>query len=168
MCSMSAAARRPSAARCCGTARLLRATLLDLPAVHRALGATFREPSLEPMVDVMAANWRRCRLRRSYDLVLLANVLHEEREPFANELVQKAANALLPDGEVWVVGYLAADDIASRITSAAFSLNMLFEMGTRNYDRAWVSAAFAHCGIVERRFLAVGGDRFLWIGGRAS
>ncbi len=59
-----------------------------------------------------------------YDLVLLANILHQESVPHAAALVRRAADALNPDGLVAVVDFQIDAEQRQHPFGTLFAINM--------------------------------------------
>ncbi len=84
-----------------------------------------------------------------YDLVLLANILHQELPSAAADLVTRAARSLRPGGRLIVVDFIIDDDKRSHPMGCMFSINMRSFGDTYSEAeiRQWMRAA----GLTDRR-----------------
>jgi cyclopropane fatty-acyl-phospholipid synthase-like methyltransferase len=104
--------------------REITGTVLDTPeTVKLARKSAGEEPSGEKIRwiegDYHTADWG-----RNYDLVLLANILHQENEEKAKSLVTKGANALTHGGRLLVVDFSIDDEKRKSLIGALFAVNM--------------------------------------------
>ena len=99
----------------------LTATVLDHPEVA-AIGRAGTE--FEGRIDFVGGDYLEDDYGTGYDLVLLANVLHQEPAEQAAGLVRKAAASLAPGGRVAVVDFSIDDEQRDHVFGALFAINM--------------------------------------------
>ncbi len=94
-----------------------------------------------------------------YDLVLLANILHQELAPQAAEIISRAAAALAPEGSVVVVDFAIDDAKQEHLLGTLFAINMRSFGDTYSEPelRGWMETA--GLGDIERT--DIGPDRWL-------
>ena len=99
-----------------------------------------------------------------YDLVLLANILHQELAPQAAEIIRRAAAALAPGGRVVVVDFAIDDAKQEHLLGTLFAINMRSFGDTWSEPelRGWMEDA----GLVDVRATFIGPDRWIISGTR--
>jgi ubiquinone/menaquinone biosynthesis C-methylase UbiE len=140
----------------------LEAVVLDVPGVaelgrKNAVGTEF-----EGRIEFVGGDYLDDDWRKDLDIVLIANVLHQENEKSAAEMIRKGAVSLRPGGSLAVVDFAIDDDRRENITGALFAINMrsFGDTHTEPKIRRWMSAA--GLGRIERtdlnplRWLIVG------------
>jgi ubiquinone/menaquinone biosynthesis C-methylase UbiE len=117
-----------------------RITGLDLPAVLEAFRARASELGLADRVDAIAGDVHEISIPRSFDLVVIANVLRIESPERARAIVLRAAHALEPGGQLLIIDALGGGTpIREQARSAyALHLGMRTEHG-RVYSRATIA-----------------------------
>lgn len=83
-----------------------RVTGLDLPAVLEAFRARATELGLADRIATLPGDVHELAIPREFDLVVVANVLRIESPERARAIVQRAAAALVPGGELLIVDAL--------------------------------------------------------------
>jgi SAM-dependent methyltransferase len=86
---------------------------------------------------------QRRKQRRSYDLVLLANVLHIESPEDAATLIQRSADACSPNGRVAVVDFTIDDAKRENVMGCLFAINTRSFGDTHSGPqiKGWMTAA---------------------------
>lgn len=97
-------------------------------------------------MDTLPGDFTEDALPGEFDLILAANVLHMYDAGQARNLVQKAAQALLPGGRLIIHGFCTDPGDTSPLEDVLFSLNMglLTENGRAHplqEMRQWMAAA---------------------------
>lgn len=102
----------------------------------------------------------------SYDLVLLANVLHQERPDTAAAMVQHAASALRPSGRLVVVDFAIDDDKHSALIGCLFAINMRSFGDTHSEPqiRGWLRDA----GLVDQYRVDITSSQWMIVGRRGD
>jgi cyclopropane fatty-acyl-phospholipid synthase-like methyltransferase len=147
----------------CSARQELRATVLDIPEVAERARADLAGTELEIRIDFLAGDYLATDYGSGYDLVLFANVLHQEQAERAAEMVRLGAEALAPGGRVVVVDFAIDDEQRQHLLGALFAINMrsFGDTWTEPTIRGWMEAA--GLGEIERTDL--GPDRWI-ISGR--
>jgi len=143
----------------------LHATVLDQPNVVEKARTELADTEFEDRIDFLPGDYLATDYGEGYDLVLLANILHQETTDRAQELVRRGAAALAPDGRVTVVDFAIDDEQREHLLGALFAINMrsFGDTWTEADIRGWMAAA----GLDECDRLDLGPDRWI-ISGRRS
>ena len=141
----------------------LHATVLDRPEVVERARAELAGTEFEDSIDFLPGDYLASDYGSDYDLVLLANILHQETTDRAAELVRLGAAALNEGGRVTVVDFAIDDDRRQHVLGTLFAINMRSFGDTWNEPtiRGWMEASGLER--VERNDL--GPDRWI-ISGR--
>jgi precorrin-6B methylase 2 len=141
----------------------LRATVLDQPEVVERAHTELAGTDFEERLTFLAGDYLATDYGRGYDLVLLANILHQETSDRAQELVRLAAAALAPEGRVTVVDFAIDDHRRQHLLGALFAINMrsFGDTWTEADIRGWMAAA----GLDHDERIDLGPDRWI-ISGR--
>ena len=115
-------------------------------------------------IKTQAGNWRNGLPNQLYDVVIVSQVLHEEREDQALTLIKDAADRLVEGGLLLIVGFLDASASYRGVLSSIFTLNLLVELGSDNPKQAWVSHIAKQMSVVPTKIVNITGGRVLWIG----
>jgi len=144
----------------------LRATVLDRPEVAALGRNALAGTGLEERIDYLEGDYLETDYGQGYDLVLLANVLHQETAPRAEELVQRGARALCPGGQLAVVDFAIDDDQRGGVLGALFAINMrsFGDTYTAPTLRRWMSGA----GLAQLSTRAIDPHRWLITGRRGG
>jgi len=102
----------------------LHATVLDTPAVARLGRLELEGSGLEEKISFLDGDYLTTDYGNGYDLVLIANVLHQERPPRAAEMVRRSAKALAPGGRVAIVDFQIDDQQRENVFGTLFAINM--------------------------------------------
>lgn len=148
----------------CELAEQARATVLDIPQVAEAASASVAGTGLEGRLSWIGGDYLVTDFGTGYDLVLLANILHQELAPDAAELVRRAAEATSPGGRVAVVDFAIDDAKREHVLGTLFAINMRSFGDTYPEPelRSWMEAT----GLVDVQRTDIGPDRWLITGSR--
>ncbi|HSN53806.1 MAG TPA: methyltransferase [Candidatus Sulfomarinibacteraceae bacterium] len=148
----------------CDRAPAARATVLDIPQVAEAASASVAGTGLEGRLSWIGGDYLETDFGTGYDLVLLANILHQELAPDAAELVRRAAAATEPGGRVAVVDFRIDDAKREHLLGTLFAINMRSFGDTYSEPelQGWMEAA----GLVDIERTDIGPDRWLITGSR--
>jgi SAM-dependent methyltransferase len=140
------------------------ATVLDIPRVAEQAPASIRGTEHEGRISWISGDYLTTDYGSGYDLVLLANILHQEHEPEASEILRRAAAALAPGGRVVVVDFAIDDAKNSHWLGTLFAINMRSFGDTHSAPqyRSWMEAA----GLVDIERQDLGPDRWIISGVR--
>jgi hypothetical protein len=141
----------------------LRATVLDRPEVVERGRAELNGSEYQDSIDFLPGNYLETDYGTGYDLVLIANVLHQETADRAAELVRRSAEALTAGGRVAVVDFAIDDERHEHLLGALFAINMrsFGDTWTEPNIRGWMETA----GLADIDRTDVGPDRWI-ISGR--
>lgn len=141
----------------------LHATVLDRPQVVERAHAELAGTEFEDRITFLPGDYLTTEYGAGYDLVLLANILHQETADRARELVGRAAAALAPEGRVTVVDFAIDDERRQHLLGALFAINMrsFGDTWTESDIRGWMADA----GLDEIERINLGPDRWI-ISGR--
>jgi len=149
----------------CRVSAGLHATVLDRPEVVEKARAELAGTEFEERIDFLPGDYLATDFGSGYDLVLFANILHQEAEDRAQELVRRAAAALAPEGRVTVVDFAIDDEQRQHLLGALFAINM------RSFGDTWTEADIrgwmAEAGLDDAERISLGPDRWI-ISGRHS
>ncbi len=143
----------------------LEAIVLDRPEVIELGRRTMASRPAAGRIRFVPGDYLESDFGAGFDLVLLANVLHQETASDASRLIRRAARALAPGGRLAVVDFAIDDHKREHVLGTLFAVNMrdFGDTWTESDIRGWMQAA--GLGQVER--VDIGPDRWL-ITGRAS
>jgi predicted transcriptional regulator len=141
----------------------LHATVLDRPEVVERAHAELRGTEFEERITFLPGDYLVTDYGGGYDLVLFANILHQETADRARELVRRGAAALAPEGRVTVVDFAIDDERRRHLLGALFAINM------RSFGDTWTEADIrgwmVNAGLDEGERINLGPDRWI-ISGR--
>lgn len=101
-----------------------RVRVLDAPMVAQ-LGPAAVEPfGVGDRIEFVVGDYNRDDFGSGYDLVLLANVLHQELAARAQQMVSRSAAALAPGGMLAVVDFAVDDEKRAALMGCLFAINM--------------------------------------------
>lgn len=148
----------------CAANAQLSAVVLDTPAVVERAAAELEGSGFEDRIAFFAGDYLETDYGAGFDLVLLANILHQETADRAGELVRRAADAVAPGGRVVVVDFAIDDDRRSHLLGALFAINM------RSFGDTWTEARIrgwmADAGLESFERTDLGPDRWILTGTR--
>ena len=134
-----------------------RVTGLDLPDVLRAFEARAAELGLGKRVETLPGDVHTVPIpSHTFDLVLIANVLRIEEPAQAQHIIERAAEALTPNGELVVIDAFGDGSPASEKALAIYALHLAMRTArgrvyTVREVQTWLSAA----GLGATRALAL-------------
>jgi 2-polyprenyl-3-methyl-5-hydroxy-6-metoxy-1,4-benzoquinol methylase len=102
----------------------IQATVLDVPEVAEMGRQRVAASDLAEQIRFVGGDYTETETDRDYDLALLANVLHQEREETAKLLVSRAARATRSSGRVVVVDFSIDSQKRENPIGALFAINM--------------------------------------------
>lgn len=140
-------------------------TVLELPGVAELLQERIKSFEHPQKFRVIAANWQdidhHILPNEKFDLIILSQVLHEEKRQDAEELIRICADLLSPNGSLAIVGFL--DDTS--LLTHLFSLNMLMELGSDNLTLKDISPIAEKFGLdCFSTYISHTSGRMLWLG----
>jgi SAM-dependent methyltransferase len=140
----------------------LHATVLDVPEVVEIARSEVAGTDLAERIRFVGGDYLTTDFGSDHDLVLFANVLHQERRDAVADMVRRAARALAPGGRVAVVDFAIDDAQQSSVMGALFAINMRSFGDTHPEPaiRGWMDAA----GLGDVRRIDLGPDRWLIVG----
>lgn len=140
----------------------LRATVLDTPQVAEAAPNAIVGTEFEGRMSWIGGDYLETDYGSGYDLVIMANIIHQELVPAAAEIIRRAAGALAPGGRAVVVDFAIDDDKRENLLGSLFAINMRSFGDTYSEPelRAWMEDA----GLVDVSRRNLGPDRWLIIG----
>jgi SAM-dependent methyltransferase len=121
----------------------LEATVLDTPQVAEMAPAEYADTQYAQRIRFVGGDYLSSDYGSDYDLVLLANVLHQEAADCAAEMVRRSAAALAPGGRVVVLDFAIDDAQRGSVIGALFAINMrsFGDTHTEPAIRGWMEAA---------------------------
>ena len=154
--------RRVQLQRAC---ELLTRSELRIPEVAERAGRDLAGTELETRIDFLAGDYLATDYGSGYDLVLFANVLHQESADRAAKMIRMGAEALNPGGRVVVVDFAIDDERRRHLLGALFAINMrsFGDTWTEPTIRGWMEAA----GLDEIECADLGPDRWIICGRKA-
>jgi len=143
----------------------LDATVLDIPQVAEAAPAAILGTEFEGRISWIGGDYLKSNYGSGYDVVLLANILHQELPPQAAEIIRRAAAALAPGGRVVVVDFAIDDAKQEHLLGALFAINMRSFGDTYSEPelRGWMEDA----GLENVKRTFIGPDRWIISGTRS-
>ncbi len=105
----------------------LRAVVLDLPPVVEVTKEFIAEHGVGDRVETLGADFTRDAFPDDVDAVVMASNLPIYDEPTIREVVCKAYDALLPGGEMHLVGEMLDDDRSGPLDAALWGLENIFD-----------------------------------------
>ena len=143
----------------------LHATVLDRPEVVERAREELVSTDLEERITFVPGDYLTTEYGSGYDLVLLANILHQETADRAQELVERAATALAPTGQLTVVDFAIDNEQRQHLLGTLFAINM------RSFGDTWTEANIrgwmADAGLDGTERINLGPDRWIITGRRS-
>ena len=119
-------------------------------------------------IKVIASDWRNIKQHvnnSSFDLIILSQILHEEKKENSQKLIKICSDLLVDGGKLCVIGFLNNFGKCSySILSHIFSLNMLFEMGSDNPNINEITELAKQNNVVFDKDYYLSAGRMLWLG----
>jgi hypothetical protein len=150
----------------CAVGSEIEATVLDIPQVAEAAPASIVGTDYEGRISWIGGDYLETDYGSGYDLVLLANILHQELAPQAAEIVRRAACALAPGGRVVAVDFAIDDAKREHLLGSLFAINM------RSFGDTWsepeIRGWMTDAGLVDIARTDIGPDRWIISGHKRS
>lgn len=102
----------------------IKGSVLDTPDTIKQARKNARIENPDEKIEWIEGDYHTADWGKDYDLVLLANVLHQEKENSARSLVAKGANALTHGGRLVIVDFSIDDEKRKSLIGALFAINM--------------------------------------------
>lgn len=140
----------------------LRATVLDTPETAATGRARLEGSPLANRIDFTGGDYLVPPIGHDYDVVLLANILHQESAEDAQRLVHNGASALASGGRLVIVDFRIDDDRCGPLLGALFAINMrdFGDTWTEPEIRNWMESA----GLENISRQDIGPDRWFFTG----
>jgi C-methyltransferase len=121
----------------------LSATVIDRPAVIELARSELEGTPFEERVSFVPGDYLSTDYGTGFDLVLIANVLHQEPPAGAADLIRRAAAAAVPTGRVAVVDFSIDDHQRRDVLGTLFAINMrsFGDTYTEPVIRQWMADA---------------------------
>ena len=147
-----------------------RVTLLDLPDVLTAASRLFPNYQDWQGVDRLAANGlSACLKAKSYDLIVLSNILHAYGLEELPGLLENAARLLSPKGTVVIHDYLTGDAGARPLKGRLYDLHMMLNTyNGRIFGIDVLSDHLAAAGLTLQRTIHLKTDSSLLLAGKTE
>lgn len=142
----------------------LSAVVLDTPAVVERATAELAGSEFEDRIEFLPGDYLNTDYGTGFDVVLLANILHQETADRAEELVRRAADALVQGGRAVVVDFAIDEEQRRHVLGALFAINMrsFGDTWTEPHIRGWMEDA----GLRSFERIDLGPDRWILTGAR--
>ncbi len=108
----------------CLEAPQIHATVLDTPAVTELARVELENSPFQERISFLGGDYLTTDYGTGYDLVLIANVLHQESPARAAEMVCRSAASVSPGGRVAVVDFRIDDEQRENVFGTLFAINM--------------------------------------------
>jgi 2-polyprenyl-3-methyl-5-hydroxy-6-metoxy-1,4-benzoquinol methylase len=105
----------------------LEAVVVDLPAVRELAEEIIASSGLSDRISFQAGDFNASCRARGYDVVLLANILHDNTQEACKRLLRQSHGALVAGGLIVVSEFFLDEDGASPPAGAIFSVLMMLE-----------------------------------------
>jgi hypothetical protein len=121
----------------------LHATVLDTPKVAELAVAEIEGTNYGERITFIGGDYLTSDYGQGYDLVLIANVLHQENSAGAAEMIRRSAEATAPWGRVAVVDFRIDDEQRENLFGTLFAINMrsFGDTYTESMIRGWMADA---------------------------
>lgn len=128
----------------------LRATVFDLPGAQPYAQRNIEDHGLGERIGFISGDFQQEALPGKYDMVWLSHILHGMGAESCQQVVNKAAAALEPEGILLIHEFVLNNDKQAPLFPALFSLNMLVatEEG-RAYSEAELRAMLTTAGLKQ-------------------
>jgi len=126
-----------------------RCTIMDLPVVCDVARRYIEEGGVGERVDTLGRDMFQAAWPLGYDGVLFSNVFHDWSPDTNRCLAGRAHEALESGGRIFLHEMLLADDGSGPITTASFSMLMLFGTQGRQYTLSELSGILVDAGFVD-------------------
>ena len=130
----------------------LRATVYDLPTTRPFAEKTIKQFNLVDRIKFVNGNYITDPIEGQYDVAWLSHILHGEQPQDCRLIIQKAVDALRPQGIIIIHEFILKNSMDGPLFPALFSLNML--LGTeagQAYSEQQLTDMLAAAGIKNIR-----------------
>jgi SAM-dependent methyltransferase len=130
----------------------LRADVYDLPTTRPFAEKTIRQFDLSDRINFVDGNYLEDPIEGRYDVAWLSHILHGEGPEDGRRIIQKAVDALTPQGIIIIHEFILNNSMDGPLFPALFSLNML--LGTdagQSYSEAQLTDMLLAAGIQNIR-----------------
>ncbi len=110
------------------------ATVFDIEETAAAGRELYRGTEFEGRISFSGGDYLSDDLGHGFDLILIANVLHQELAEQASELIRRAAGALAPGGRLCVIDFRIDSDRCGPELGTLFAIHM------RDFGDTWTEA----------------------------
>jgi predicted O-methyltransferase YrrM len=126
----------------------LRATVFDLPKPVAIARENIRRHNLTDRIDTKAGNFLEDDIGSGDDFIWISQILHSHTEEQCRLIIDKAAKAVNPGGQVVIQDFFLNDDQTTPLEAAMFSVHMLaVTPGGRAYTHREVAAMMEKAGL---------------------
>ncbi len=142
----------------------VQATVFDIPETAAEGRELYRGTHLEGRIEFVGGDYLSDDLGQGFDLILIANVLHQELAEQASHLIRRAALALAPGGRLCIVDFQIDEDRCGPKLGALFAIHM------RDFGDTWtegdISGWMTEAGLISIERTDVGPTRWIITGQR--
>ncbi len=134
----------------------LKATVYDLPTTRPFAEKTIKQFKLTDRIQFVDGNYLNDTIEGRYDAIWLSHILHGEGPDDCRMIIQKAVEALEPEGIIIIHDFILNNSMDGPLFPALFSLNML--LGTdsgQSYSEDQIIDMLADAGVKDTRRIAV-------------
>ena len=118
----------------CEKAPGIAATVFDIPEAAAAGRELYRGTEFEGRISFAGGDYLEGEFGQGYDLILIANVLHQELAEQASDMIRRAGDALAPGGRLSVVDFQIESDRCGPELGTLFAIHM------RDFGDTWSEA----------------------------
>jgi acetylserotonin N-methyltransferase len=129
----------------------IRCTVMDLHTVCETARQYIDQGGVADRVDTVAVDMLREAWPRGYDGIFFSNVFHDWNAETNLSLARRAYDALPRGGRIFLHEMLLADDGSGPITTASFSMLMLFGTQGRQYSLGELREILTNAGFADVR-----------------
>ena len=134
-----------------------RATQLDWPHINAIAAAEIASAGLSDRFRAIDGDFRTTPPGGPYDVAVLSNIVHQESEASARELMKRLCGALRSGGRLVISEFVVDDGRAGPPFSLMFNLNMLLNTsGGRSYEQRDLARLCHEAGFAEPKFQKAG------------
>jgi len=140
----------------CRNNEQLKATVYDLPTTRPFAEKTIQRFGLADRINFMDGNYLEDAIVGRYDVAWLSHILHGEGPDDCRMIIQKAVDALAPDGMIIIHEFILDNSMDGPLFPALFSLNML--LGTesgQSYSEGHLKEMLTAAGVGKIRRIPI-------------
>jgi len=128
----------------------LKAVVFDLPPVVVVTGEFIERNNVGNQVSTQGGDFTKDDFPENCDVAIMASNLPQYNREIINQVIQKAFNALLPGGEMHLIGEMLDDDRAGPLDAAIWGLFEVMSNSTGlAHSRADCVSYFEHAGFAD-------------------